>query len=191
MTEADCVHSTPPTNSSASNVITFPGRNPAPLGNPSFELPPENIAEAPVTWLCRRRRSEPQTETGKNAKLRAARRQAWWNAERQVEYWKACMNMHSAIGSVQRAGLPEGENHQKVEYWHHAPIVDNYRKAVARLFLTPAPTLLNVTWKKKALAAEKHKFTDVSADKIEAAIAQDLEFLAAHPTRRKREERSA
>lgn len=39
----------------------------------------------------------------------------------------------------------------------------------------------------KTLAAEEHKHTDLSSERIEAAISHDIEFLAAHPTRRKRE----
>lgn len=96
------------------------------------------------------------------------------------------MKMRSAIYSVQRAGLPEGDNHSRVEHWHWHPIIDNYRKAIAGLFLTPAHRLSDVAWRQKALAAEEHKHTDLSSERIEAAISHDIEFLAAHPARRKR-----
>lgn len=161
-------------------------------------LPSENVAEVELMpGRARRQRilqapePEPKTETGKNAKLRLQRREAWWQSERRVEYWKACMKMHSAIRSAQLAGLPEGDNHQRAEDWHWHPIIDSYRKAIAELLLTPASTLLNVAWKQKALAAEEHKYTDLSSERVEAAIARDLKFLAAHPTRRKRKEQSA
>lgn len=157
-------------------------------------LPPENVVEVELTVGdargLRKFQNELKTETGKNAKLRLQRREAWWQAERRVEYWKACMKMHSAIHSAQCAGLPEGDNHQKAEHWHWHPILDSYRKALVALLLTPASTLLNVTWKQKALAAEEHKYTDLSRERLEAAIARDLKFLAAHPTRRKRMEQS-
>lgn len=74
-----------------------------------------------------------------------------------------------------------------IEHWHRHPIIDNYRKAIARLFLTPAHRLSDVGWKQKALAAEEHKHTDLSSERIEAAISHDIEFLAAHPARRKRQ----
>jgi hypothetical protein len=45
---------------------------------------------------------------------------------------------------------------------------------------------LDITWKQKAMAAEEHKYTGLSSERIEAAIAQDIEFLKAHPTRRSR-----
>ena len=41
------------------------------------------------------------------------------------------------------------------------------------------------------MAAGEHKHTDLSSERIEAAIAKDLAFFAAHPIRRKREECSA
>ena len=175
-----------------SNIIAFPSR--ASSYAPNNPLPTENVVELIMPGDARRPRrlqSEPATETSKNAKLRLQRREAWWKAERKVEYWKACMKMHHVISSVQRAGLPEGDNHQKAEHWHWHPIAANYRKAIADLFLTPAHRLSDITWKQKALAAEEHKYTDLSRERIEAAIARDIDFLAAHPTRRKREEQSA
>lgn len=181
-----------------SNILTFPTGGLPPsnireLRNPLFQFPTEDVVE-PTRGDARRQRrlqSESQTETGKNAKLRLQRREAWWQSERRVEYWKVCMKMHSAIRSAQLAGLPEGGNHQRVEDWHWHPIIDSYRKAIAELLLTPASTLLNVAWKQKALAAEEHKYTDLSSERVEAAIARDLKFFEDHPTRRKRKERSA
>lgn len=170
-----------------SNILAFPigglpSSNIRELRNPSYQLPTENVVE-PAPGKARR---QSQTETGKNAKIRQQRREAWWQSERRVEYWKACMKMHSAIRSAQLAGLPEGDNHQTVEDWHWHPIIDGYRKAIAELLLTPASTLLNVAWKQKAFAAEQHKYTDLSSERVEAAIARDLKFLAEHPTRRLR-----
>lgn len=181
-----------------SNILTFPTGGLPPsnireLRNPSYQLPTENVVEPPPGKACRQRRpqSGSQTQTGKNAKLRRQRREAWWQSERRMEYWKACMKMHSAIRSAQLAGLPEGDNHQRAENWHWHPIIDSYRNAIAELLLTPASTLLNVAWKQKALAAEEHRYTDLSSERVEAAIARDLKFLAEHPTRRKRKEQSA
>jgi hypothetical protein len=114
-----------------------------------------------------------------------ARREAWWNAERQVEYWDACLRMHHVISCAQDAGLPEGNSHPKVSHKDRNPILRSYRQAIVRLFLTPACRLSDVTWKQKALAAGKHKHTDLSGERIEAAIAKDLAFFAAHPIRRR------
>jgi hypothetical protein len=173
-------------------VITFPGRRSSTANaasNPSFDLPRENVAEVEFMTpgdarRLRKLQSEPETETGKNAQLRLQRRDAWWNAERQVDYWKAVMRMHHAISAVQSADLPEGGSHQKAEHWHWHPIVDNYRKALVRLLLTPAHRRSDITWKQKVLASEEHKHTNLTTEYLEATIAKDIEFLAAHPTRR-------
>jgi hypothetical protein len=46
--------------------------------------------------------------------------------------------------------------------------------------------MLSVTWKRAQLKAENHKHTDLKAERIERAIAEDVEFLKAHPTRQSR-----
>jgi hypothetical protein len=94
------------------------------------------------------------------------------------------MKMDSAVSRVQRHGTPEGELHpirEPKDYWK---LVANYRKAWARLMLTPAPDMLSVTWKRAQLKAGRHKYTDLKSERIERAIADDLEFLKAHPSRR-------
>jgi hypothetical protein len=41
-----------------------------------------------------------------------------------------------------------------------------------------------VAWKRAQLRAESHRYTDVKPERIERAIADDVAFLEAHPTRR-------
>jgi hypothetical protein len=41
------------------------------------------------------------------------------------------------------------------------------------------------------LEANDHEYTGLTPERIEFAIAQDVEFLASHPTWRKREEQMA
>jgi hypothetical protein len=89
------------------------------------------------------------------------------------------MKMHSAISSVQRGGLPEGRLHSDAESEDWLPLLRHYREAIARLFLTPAHKLSDVEWKRRSLAAKNHEYTGLSVARIEFAIAQDLEFLAA------------
>jgi hypothetical protein len=50
--------------------------------------------------------------------------------------------------------------------------------------LTPAPDIGAVTWKRAQLRAENYRYSDVKPERIERAIADDVAFLAAHPTRR-------
>ena len=40
------------------------------------------------------------------------------------------------------------------------------------------------SWKRAELKAENHKHTDLKSERIERAIADDVEFLKTHPTRR-------
>ena len=54
--------------------------------------------------------------------------------------------------------------------------------------LTPAPDMASVTWKRAQLKARYHKHTDLKPELIERAIADDVEFLKAHPTRWRRDQ---
>ena len=154
-------------------------------------LPPENLVE--VDMIPRYRPREPQTEPAKNAKLREERRNRWWEASAVREYWKARLQLAGAISSVQRHDLPEGDNHPQYSPDERFAILRTYREALVKQLLTPAPDVASITWKRAALASDQHRHIGVKTEKIERAIAQDLEFLAAHPTRRKivREERKS
>jgi hypothetical protein len=123
------------------------------------------------------------TETHRNLKARDRRNDAWQAARAATDYRKARMRMHDAIYVVQDRGLPEGRldpEHDHGEWMH---LVGYYRAAIARQFLTPAPRLDAVEWKRKKLTAGEHKYTGLKPERIEFAIAQDLEFLASHPIR--------
>jgi hypothetical protein len=102
-----------------------------------------------------------------------------------MDYWHASMKMDTAISRVQNCDAPEGNLHpvrEPKDYWR---LVANYRIAWARLMFTPAPDMLSVTWKRGQLKAGHHKHTDLTTERIERAIADDIAFLKAHPTRRK------
>ncbi|MGY0573885.1 hypothetical protein ACTGJ9_024705 [Bradyrhizobium sp. RDM12] len=150
-------------------------------------LPPDNVAE--VEPPARRHAQEPQTETAKNKQLREQRRAAWNAANAQAEYWKARLRMQDAIYIVRDRGLSEGQLHPEVNFEDWTPLLATFREAMARQFLTPAPTLDAVEWKRKKLAAGGHKYTGLTSEHIELVIAQDLAFLASHPMRRVRQER--
>jgi len=124
------------------------------------------------------------TDTCINQRLRGDRRDVWLEADAVMDYWHAVMKMDTAISRVQRHETPEGNLHpirEPKDYWG---LVANYRIAWARLMLTPAPDMRSVTWKRAELKAEKHKHTDLKTERIERAIADDVEFLKTHPTRR-------
>lgn len=135
----------------------------------------------PVSTLPR---NEPATETGRNFRLRQQRRDEWLRADAVREYWKAARKMDSAIHRVQNHELPEGEMHQPLVPRSWQPIMAKYRAAIMAQLLTPAPTAREIEWKRAAFKAGDHGYTDVKPEMIERAIAADVEFLKAHPTRR-------
>ena len=129
---------------------------------------------------------EPATDTAKNQRLRGDRRDVWREADAVMKYWHLSMKMDGVISCVQRHGTPEGDLHptrDPKDYWK---LVVKYRQAWARLMLTPAPDMRSVTWKRAELKAENHKPTDLKTERIERAIADDVEFLKEHPTRQTR-----
>ena len=129
---------------------------------------------------------EPATDTCKNQRLRGDRRDVWREADAVMDYWYLSMKLDGVISRVQKHGRPEGELHPQYDPQEHWTILAKYRKAWARLMLTPAPDMRSVTWKRAQLKAGSHKHTDLTTVRIERAIADDVEFLKAHPTRQSR-----
>jgi hypothetical protein len=64
--------------------------------------------------------------------------------------------------------------------------VDKWREAVAKKLLTPAPDLDAITWKRAKLKSSDFPHLPVKKERVERAIADDVAFLEAHPTRAKR-----
>jgi hypothetical protein len=126
------------------------------------------------------RSEESLTETGRNFRLRQQRFADWQDADAVREYWKAALGMDSAIHRVQLHELPEGDLHQPLAPGSCWPILAKYDAAIVAQLLTPAPTALEITWKRAVFKAGRHKHTDVKPERIERAIAEDVAFLAAH-----------
>jgi hypothetical protein len=131
------------------------------------------------------------TVTCQNRRLRDARKDAWREAGAIREYWKARLEMESAIEVAQRHDLPEGNNHPPHNPDERWTLLANWRQAIAQQLLTPAPDTAAVAWKKAALDGGQHEFTDVKTERIQRAIASDLAFLAEHPVRRSNSEAMA
>lgn len=151
-------------------------------------------AEEELTPRERRRQERklapPATETCKNQRLREQRREVRRQAEAVTAYWRARLDFESAVGQAQRTGVPEGRRHPIVNSEDWLPMVGRWREAIVEQLLTPSPDVRAVNWKKAALAGDQHRYTDVKPGRIERAIANDLAFLAAHPTRRRKGEQS-
>ncbi|NEV00696.1 hypothetical protein [Bradyrhizobium uaiense] len=126
--------------------------------------------------IVQRRPQEPQTETAKNARLREQRRDAWKAAEARTAYWRARMDMHSAIDRAEawkgysKAKLLEMHPDHDDEIEHWMLLVACYRKALGVQLLTPAHRAADIEWKRKVLAAGGRKYTDVTDRDIENSI---------------------
>jgi hypothetical protein len=133
--------------------------------------------------------ANPQCEenvstTCKNQRLRRQRHVNWRKADALREYWRASFEMSGAISRVQSHNMPEGDLHPQRNPQDHWTILAKYRAAIMQQLLTPASTAAEVTWKRAAFKAGQHRYTDVKPERIERAIADDVEFLRTHPTRR-------
>ena len=68
--------------------------------------------------------------------------------------------------------------------------LDKWREALVKQLLTAAPDIGAVNWKRAQLAGRGFDYLPVKAPRIEQAIADDVAFLTAHPTRRRTEKGS-
>jgi hypothetical protein len=129
-------------------------------------------------------RHEPATITAENFRLRKERYDDWRQADAVMDYWRAVMKMKSAISRVQNYGTPEGDTHDFVTDETHGMLITKWRAAWARLMLTPAPCSRELNWKRDQIKGSKWQYNGLSAKRIEQAIADDVEWLEAHPTRK-------
>jgi hypothetical protein len=148
------------------------------------------IANRVLTPRQQRREGKPElpppaTETAKNARIRLDRRDVWWNARSLMEYWRARLDWHSTLQHAQSHGVADANSFPSADEESRYALVEMWRTANVKLILTPAPDAGAVAWKKAALASGEHEYTDVKTERIERAIADDVEFLRTHPTRRR------
>jgi hypothetical protein len=160
-------------------------------GNPLLEGPAETYAIELEPTASRVRLSDGISETLKNRNLRDERKPQWSKAEATREYWRARLDMESAISAAQRQGIREGADHPPHIADDRWTILANWRLSVAAQLMTPAPDTRAIAWKKAALEGKQWQWTDLTKERIERAIADDLAFLAAHPVRRSNSEAMA
>jgi hypothetical protein len=149
-----------------------------------------NIVMFPVGAARTARTSKPQAQSsltiGENARLRKKRQKVWQMAGAATRYWEARSDFEDAVYLSQLRGIPEGRSHPSVDPCGLGTTVRRWRQSLVEQLLTPAWDLTSVKWKRVTLAKGQHRFTDVSSERIERAIADDLAFLAAHPVRQSR-----
>jgi hypothetical protein len=128
----------------------------------------------------------PATETAKNARIRGGRKDAWEAACRLPEYWRARLDWCNALNIAQKRGIADSTSFPSDDETTRFELVETWREAVAKRLLTPAPDLGAVKWKRAKLAGGNFPYLPVKKERVERAIADDVAFLAAHPTRAKR-----
>jgi hypothetical protein len=156
---------------------------PRPKSGKTFNLRVLVSAERPASAYSRH---EPATIPAENSRLRSDRRDVWREADAVMGYWLAAMKMHTAISILQNFGAVEVERYPFIEPESHGDLVKKYRLAWSKLMLTPAPGGNQVRWKKMQLIAQNYEYTGLKPERIEQAIAEDVEFLRTHPTRQSR-----
>ena len=123
----------------------------------------------------------PTTTTGKNARRRSARWEVWRRADAVTNYWHELLRFYDAVERAKRHGLKEARARVEISEEGRRPILDSYRDALNKQLLTPAPDVASVNWKRREL-----KSYGVKTELVEKAIADDIAFLDAHPTRTSR-----
>jgi hypothetical protein len=129
--------------------------------------------------------------TAANGRVRKERNEAWREAEAATSYWRARLDFERAVSWVQRLDLPEGSFHPAVDDGADRSLVGKWRQAIVNQLLTPAPDIRSVTWKRAKFSGGDFPYLPVKPERVERAIADDLAFLAAHPTRRSNSEAMA
>jgi hypothetical protein len=127
----------------------------------------------------------PATETAKNSRIRIARRDAWWHAYRVADYWRARLDWTSDLEIAQQYGIADSASFPSAKNENRFGLVDKWREAVAKKLLTPAPDLGAITWKRAKLKSSDFPHLPVKKERVELVIADEVAFLAAHPTRTK------
>jgi hypothetical protein len=107
----------------------------------------------------------------------------------EVKY--ARFKWRDELWTAQRYGIADSASFPSVENENRFGLVDTWREAVAKRLLTPAPTLADVAWKRAKIKSDEFKQLPITLARAEQVIADDVAFLAAHPTRRSNSEAMA
>jgi hypothetical protein len=147
-----------------------------------------------LTPWQRRREAKPKlppaTETAKNSRIRLARRDAWWLAGRETDYWRARMDWVDALEIAQKWGVGDSDEYDPPTE-SRMTLVQRWREAVVKQLLTPAPDMGAVVWKRAQMAGRGFSHLPTSAERVARMIEDDDAFLKAHPARRSNSEAMA
>jgi len=123
---------------------------------------------------------EALIDTHYNSIARHARRDAWYRARTETHFFEALLQYVRAAKAYCKR-IDHINELQRIAEADDLDILRQKRSAVARQILTPAPTKAAVAWKRQAA---EDKYLPVRPEDIEAAIAADEAFFAAHPVKR-------
>jgi hypothetical protein len=173
-------------------IIEFPGAARRPARKASHKPAATEvtaIGERILTPRQLRREGRPElpppaTETARNSRLMSARRDAWWLADRASDYWRARIDWNHALGTAQHWGIADSASLPPATNENLHGLVDTWRAAVAKQLITPAPTVAVIAWKRARIKSRDFERLPITLERAERAIADDVAFLAAHPTRR-------
>jgi hypothetical protein len=125
---------------------------------------------------------EALIDTHYNSIARHARRDAWYRAKTETQFFEALLQyVRAAKAYCER--IDHINELQKIAEADDIEILRQKRSAVARQILTPAPSMTEVAWKRQAA---KDKYLPIAPEDIDAAITADEAFFAAHPVKRVR-----
>ena len=82
--------------------------------------------------------------------------------------------------------MEEARGRYEVSHDGRWAFVNKYREALGEQLLTPAPNVASVNWKRQQLSKPCIPYIGVEKELVEKAIADDIAFLDAHPTRNSR-----
>lgn len=122
-------------------------------------------------------------DTALNRAERDTRATAWSDARFTTDYWFAEMQCAWATATYAKRVINDSDK-EKASIDDAVKFTREWRQAVGRQLLTPAPSKVDVAWKRRHA---DDKFLSVSRNEIQAAIASDEAFLSAHPIRRTRQ----
>ena len=183
MTRADSVHSTPPLNTC--QVIDFATAFFAKADKRQTLTPPGLVKlyafHARDGKALRRKMRD--TPTARNLRLRAARRAEWWKAWHVTKYWRARLDWQDALQCAQRFHVGDAKSFGDTDINERFALLALWRTALGNQMLTPAPSMQAVEWKRTRLRTRDLVYCPVKPETMEKAIADDVEWLAAHPTR--------
>ena len=125
-----------------SNIIKLPTASRPARPFSDQQLPASVTAFVPRALTPRQMRRQgkpelppPATETARNSRIRSARRDAWWRAERLEDYWRARLGWYSALGTAQKWEIADSASFSPAkDHLARLELIDNGVRRLRRSF---------------------------------------------------------